>query len=470
MPLDWNSTSRDVGPRAAIAVIKLPAKVSITDKRYGGAIVMNPGGPGESGIHQVLTGGRQIQTIVDSPTEGRFFDIISFDPRGVNNTTPRLRCFPDAFAQQAWVLQTPDYGLLWSSPSVIGLEWARAEALGKSCLRADEEAGESMLRYLNTAQVVEDMVELVERLGEFRESEVERILTTTSRVMSAETRNLILQRTRWDKGHEKLKYWGLSYGTLLGQTFAAMHPSRVSRMVIDGVLDAADHYRGSWLANLQDSDKIITQFCQYCFEAGPEKCSLYTGSSASDIESRFEEIMMGLKKSPIGIPGSLDAVRGPTLVTYGDMHLRMLSAMYFSYAYAEDFFALLAEIHAGNTTAIANINDGALQAIELSEECTSAGPFSDACISGNYISGLGATQAIACMDSIGAGAEKMTREAFEEFVEVLVQQSKWISPNWARNKVACVGYDVKPAWTYDGKVYYLQDSRSEDFKIKIQGS
>jgi hypothetical protein len=42
VPLDWNSTDPN-SPRAAIAVIKRPAKVDVTDARYGGAILLNPG-------------------------------------------------------------------------------------------------------------------------------------------------------------------------------------------------------------------------------------------------------------------------------------------------------------------------------------------------------------------------------------------------------------------------------------------
>lgn len=210
VPLDWNASQRerDSGPRAAIAVIKLPAKVPVTHPRYGGPVVLNPGGPGESGVHQVLADGKHIQTVLDSPN-GKLFDILSFDPRAVNNTTPSLSCFPDAFNQQTWLLRFLDIGLLWDSDSVVGLEWARAAALGASCSAARSQV--DILPYVNTAQVVEDMVDIIEKEGEWRGKEAERLL---GRGKPA------LQRTTYHPGEEKIQFWGMSYGTvgnLLGQ-------------------------------------------------------------------------------------------------------------------------------------------------------------------------------------------------------------------------------------------------------------
>lgn len=106
----------------------------VTHLQYGGPVIVNPGGPGESGISQVLSDGKNLQTIFDSPVDprntleqgnGKYFDILSFDPRGVNNTTPGLHCFPDDASQETWRLTFPDFGILWNSEGMIGKEMAR---------------------------------------------------------------------------------------------------------------------------------------------------------------------------------------------------------------------------------------------------------------------------------------------------------------------------------------------------------
>lgn len=305
VPLNWNASAedRDNGPRAAIAITKLPAKVPVTDPRYGGVVVLNPGGPGESGVFQVLSDGPHLQTVLDSPASpsekfsqsGKHFDILSFDPRGVNNTTPELRCFPNAFNKQTWQLRFIDMGLLWDSESIVGLEWARSSALGASCSSGQSE--ESILPFINTAQVVEDMVEIIEKEGELRAQEASRILasqTATEDSLSTEEVKAILQRTSYTPGQEKIQYWGMSYGTTVGSTFAAMHPDKVHRLILDGNMDPADHYAGLFEHSLQDADMVITKHSEYCYEAGPEECPLYDASPKA-IEARMTSIMESIK-------------------------------------------------------------------------------------------------------------------------------------------------------------------------------
>ncbi|KAH8647836.1 TAP-like protein-domain-containing protein [Xylariales sp. PMI_506] len=456
VPLNWNTTAeeREDGPQAAIAVIKLPAEVPITDPRYGGPILFNPGGPGESGVFQVKHDGKDLRTLLDSPLrpedagpDARFFDMIGFDPRGVNNTTPALKCFPNAFKQQAWSMGYLDYGLLWDSDSITGYEYARAAALGAGC--SQEEADGGMLRYMNTAQVVEDMVEIIEREGELRALEAERLLASpTTAALNNAARAEVAARTAYIPGEEKLQYWGMSYGTVIGSMFAALHPDKVGRVAIDGVVDPADHVSGGWLTQLQDSDKIVGKFSEYCFEAGPEKCPLYLSTSPADIEARFTNIMVSLREMPIPVPtrplsAATESMPGPELITYGDAHLRMLGSLYFPYASAERFWDLLWELEARNATAPIIVSVAAGKQASLSPaEC--ADPLSSLpCVP--YNSMLGPNQAIGCMDA-GGSRDDFTLSDFKEYLGVLKGQGRWISPSWSRNKIGCLGYTVRPAW------------------------
>jgi pimeloyl-ACP methyl ester carboxylesterase len=460
VPLNWNATKtkRENGPRAVIAIIKLPAKVPVTDPRYAGPVILNPGGPGESGINQVITDGKNIQTILDSaltptneysnPTSEKYFDVVSFDPRGVNNTTPSLRCFRNAFNQKSWLLTYTDYGLLWDSESVIGMEWARAAALGASC--SQEEEGKGVLRYVNTPQVVEDIVEIIEREGEWRASKARSLVSVEGQVDSPSAQ-ATLERTAYCPGQEKLQYWGMSFGTIIGSTFSAMHPDRVGRVLIDGVVEPSDHYSGAWLTQLQNSDSVITELSSNCFQAGPKDCPLYTGSSAADVERRFTLVMESMKTSPLPIflPAADMSIGGtflgPEIITYGDVHLYLLSGMYFPFAMAEELFNLVHALESRNTTSpkLASIV-ASKQAILNQDECQQADP--QHCIP--YVSMMGSFQSISCMDG-GGGPSNLTREDFGEYLAKLRLQSRWISPSWARNKLVCLGHPLPPAWKID---------------------
>jgi pimeloyl-ACP methyl ester carboxylesterase len=204
------------------------------------------GGPGGSGVDFAYTAGKLIQNVVDSPLDaydGRFFDIIGFDPRGINNTTPSADCFPDSSAIGAWAQQARAQGVPLSNES-FAYSWSRHISLAQSCSwrlsNEDDELVSGVGRFMGTPSVVEDMVAIVEAMGEWREKEATRLAEEIGRSLS----EVVKERTKWRPGVEKLLYWGFSYGTLLGSTFAAMHPDRVGRIALDGVVDADDYYSG----------------------------------------------------------------------------------------------------------------------------------------------------------------------------------------------------------------------------------
>lgn len=203
------------------------------------------GGPGGSGINLARSQAHHLQTIVDSPSSPdettstnvavKYFDIVSFDPRGVGATTPAFICFPDAAQRMSWNIASDAEGLLGSSSTAFELMWARKHALADACYSqmAVDEIGEHALgAHMNTPIVAMDMKAIVEALSRFR----------TKSLSGGQNHTQSLEVESVDK----IQYWGFSYGTLLGETFAAMYPNLVGRMVLDGVVDADRHYAGKF--------------------------------------------------------------------------------------------------------------------------------------------------------------------------------------------------------------------------------
>ena len=83
VPVDYDHPGGDV---AALAMIRFPA----TGDKIG-SLVINPGGPGESGIEAALG---VVQTLPKRVRER--FDLVGFDPRGVGSSRPAVWCNSDA--------------------------------------------------------------------------------------------------------------------------------------------------------------------------------------------------------------------------------------------------------------------------------------------------------------------------------------------------------------------------------------
>jgi pimeloyl-ACP methyl ester carboxylesterase len=193
--------------------------------------------------------GDVIQNIIDyqefpsdlfkGSSNGKYFDIIGFDPRGVNNTTPTGNCFPDDTTAGSWIEAIRAEGPPHSNES-FGLAFSRSKSIAQSCVfHMGYNDKVHMAKYVSTPSVVEDMVAIVEALGEWREKESLRLRLESP--IQAKLSQETVERLKWKRGKEKLQYLDFSYGTLLGATFAAQHPDRVERIVLDGVLDAEDY-------------------------------------------------------------------------------------------------------------------------------------------------------------------------------------------------------------------------------------
>lgn len=145
------------------------------------------------------------------------------------------------------------------------------------------------------------MVSLVDAHGHWREQEGGRITAQGGKHPNAGPSSRLWYHR---PGLEKLQYWGLSYGSHLGTTFAAMFPDRIKRMIVDGVVDAEDYTKGLENHDLDDAEKALDQFYSACARAGhpqkrqPDSCALAneTDSSTSEgVEARVQTLLRTIR-------------------------------------------------------------------------------------------------------------------------------------------------------------------------------
>ncbi|KAG9251627.1 TAP-like protein-domain-containing protein [Emericellopsis atlantica] len=298
VPLDWKNESDT--RRATIAIMKLPAVVGDDDPAFSGSVFTNPGGPGGSGVEFIPRIAHHLQKVMDKPGK-KHYEIISFDPRGVGQSTPAADCYSgNILARQGTSLETRGTLGLGSSPESLAYNYALTKATNMRCSRADELVEESIFKYIGTPNVVRDMVEMVDQIDALRSKEA-----------AARGQSWLELKKRNGDGDEtpRLQYIGFSYGTVLGNYFASMYPGRVHRVVLDSVCDIEDYAHGpGWLTSLRYMDPLFDEFFKGCYEAGPEYCELVREDDASwtDISRRVWDYLVSLDESPLGLIGPND--------------------------------------------------------------------------------------------------------------------------------------------------------------------
>jgi pimeloyl-ACP methyl ester carboxylesterase len=144
-------------------------------------------------------------------------------------------------------------------------------------------------------------------------------------------------------GDRKLTYLGFSYGSILGQNYANLFPSRVRALVIDGVLDPiawttgrGDQARttplGTRLASADGARRTLGEFFRLCDEAGPG-CA-FSGNASR----RYAALAQRLRGHPVIIT---DPSTGETFtVTYNDLIAMTLGALYSPFVWPDVAFLL----------------------------------------------------------------------------------------------------------------------------------
>lgn len=435
MPLDWfNGTHPNSS--ASIAIAKLPAKVPVDDVRYAGPVLINPGGPGGSGVALALLQAHDLRTIVgpasgqvSDDSQGKHYDILGFDPRGIGFTEPYAQCMPEFPTSWSWRLRENSEGILGSSDAALGRLWSMAHAFGSSCKDHADATGEADIKqYMSTASVARDMLEIAEKHAEWVVDKSKQL----ARDGLTKAHHSATERTVYTRGEVKLTYAGFSYGTYLGATFAALFPDRVGRLMLDGVVNVHDYNNGLASGSLRDTEKDMNSFYTFCAIAGPDVCPLATSSaSVDDIEKRTQGIIESLHRNPIGIVTPY----GPEIFTYSDLKSIIFSGLY----QPNLVFPGLAHILLAVEERTGPVLDAIALALRTVHVYTC--PSINGTASPPLLSGV-ALDAILCGD--GVPNTDLDIQGMEEYWQLLESISPAAGGIWALLKMKCAAWPIRP--------------------------
>ncbi|MDY2940838.1 MAG: alpha/beta hydrolase [Varibaculum sp.] len=209
VPLDYQKPTGET--------IQIRVARAAEEREYQGSLLINPGGPGASGVS---FWDDAVQLVSDSVQKQ--FRLTTFDPRGVGQSAP-VTCLTAAEQDKYRSTSFRD------NPDGRKAAGEEQAGYGQKCL----ERSPAMTRHSDTGSAARDMDIIRAALGD-----------------------------------EKLTYLGYSYGTFLGATYAELFPQRVGRMVLDGVLApdySFDQIAAQQAIGLQAS---LEHYIGYCHSQG----------------------------------------------------------------------------------------------------------------------------------------------------------------------------------------------------------
>ncbi|MEO7285569.1 MAG: alpha/beta hydrolase, partial [Jatrophihabitantaceae bacterium] len=263
VPLDYAKPS---GQSLQLFVVKVHSKSQRSADRIG-SLVVNPGGPGGSGVN--LAAG-----LVDALSDPIFahFDLVGFDPRGVGLSGP-VQCITDEQKDQL-AAADPD-------PRTVA---GRAEARSSSRVVVQGCVAKygSALAHYNTEETAHDM-------------------------------DLVRQAV----GDPKLNYLGFSYGTRLGAAYAHQFPTTIRTAVLDGAVDP--------VASELTTDERQTKAFEGAFDQFAADCLKRPACAAlGNPRSAVEALISSADKSPIKSSKKAET----RTATGGIVTVAVLSALY----------------------------------------------------------------------------------------------------------------------------------------------
>jgi len=284
VPLSYADPSLGTVPTAVVVVPARNAAERI------GSLLVNPGGPGESGV-QFVEDDFSIFT-----TLNQRFDIVGFDPRGTTG--------PDAVSCVGTDALDHD---IEQDPLVSGSPTAEADLVASTLAFDDGCRLHSgwLLPYLGTVNAARDMDALRAALGDSR-----------------------------------LTYFGFSYGTALGATYASLFPTHIRAMVLDGDLDPSLSYMEQSVDQGASFEASYDEFVSQCqAESG---CPL-----APDPNAVITTLLSQLAANPVQAPDGQTVGRGTAISA-------LVAAMYDPGSWG-GFYVALADAAQGNVAPLQSL-------------------------------------------------------------------------------------------------------------------
>ena len=265
-----------------------------------GSLVINPGGPGGSGINDLPN-----ELSVLTPELLARFDIVSFDPRGVQRSAP-VECNPGESGGQGPPGPLPDPVPVAAATqqALVGND----EAYAGQC----ESMSGKMLPFVGTVDTARDLDVIRQALGD-----------------------------------PLLTFVGHSYGTLLGATYAQLFPTHVRAMVLDGAIDPALSSAQMIIDQSKGFEGVLDDFFSWCAST---HCPWNEGSNPA---ATLLGLVAASRANPI--PGGGGRGAGP-----GEFYDAMLDALY-ARSFWPSLGSALAEAAAGNGAAILGLSDAYLR-------------------------------------------------------------------------------------------------------------
>jgi len=253
VPLDYEDAGSDT---IDVSVIRLKAR---KQSRRIGSLVLNPGGPGGSGVEFA----RQARQLLPGEILDRF-DTVSFDPRGVGESAP-VDCLDDAGLDR----------ILAADPSPDdAAERKRLLDLSRDQAQSCQRKSGRLLKHLGTVDTAKDMDVLRTALGD-----------------------------------DKLTYVGFSYGTVLGARYAQQFPGNIRALVLDGAVDPMLTSREVAVAQAVGFERALNAFFKDC---AAQRCPF---STHGDIGKTYDALVASIDRSPLNASGGRKL--GPSEALFG---------------------------------------------------------------------------------------------------------------------------------------------------------